>query len=102
MSLKNKQHRDEYGRYTPKDPPSMEEETKNTDNKDNNMKFLTKLKTIIFFSVILILSLPWTVIFFEPAKTYGTYMMGAVGNMTSNIRNNVCSCGMYSTPKTSL
>lgn len=86
MSSKRKS-RDTLGRFIP-----------DTDEMDSSLlelpkiKFWRGIKAIIFFCLVVVVSLPWSVIFFEPAKIYSGQFVDYVSNFTASIRDNACSC----------
>lgn len=89
MSSKKK-IRDQSGRFVPEEEISQER------------TLWRRFRTIVIFSVMLLLSIPWSVIIFEPAKNYGTHFADYVGNVTSSLRENVCSCRISPPCKSSL
>lgn len=86
MSSKRKT-RDSLGRFTP-----GTEDVGTTLLEIPKYHFWRSIKTIVFFCIVVIVSLPWSVIFFEPAKTYSSHLVDYVGNLTSVIKDSACSC----------
>ena len=79
--------RDSHTRFTP-----GAEETYPTLLELPKIKFWRSIKAIIFFCIVVVVSLPWSVIFFEPAKTYSARFVDFMGNLTSVIKDSACSC----------
>jgi hypothetical protein len=89
MSSKRKQNRDSTGRFTGKEDSEEEAITTVTEK----IGFLwRRLKLILFVLTFVVLSIPWSVMVFEPAKNYGNLLMEYAKNMTTDVHYNLCSC----------
>lgn len=87
MSTTKKKTRDSQGRFVTNGEES-EQDTKDLPPTS----YWKKLRTLIVFTMMLVLSLPWTVIIFQPARTYSNQAVEYFGVLTSNLRDSVCNC----------
>ena len=78
MSTTKKKTRDSQGRFITNGEES-EQDTKDLPPTS----YWKKLRTLIVFTMMLVLSLPWTVIIFQPARTYSNQAVEYFGGLTS-------------------
>jgi hypothetical protein len=85
--MSSKKKRDLFGRFTAGSQDSDSE-------KSDTVRVTTcgKMKSLVVAILILLLGLPWSVLFFQPAKDYGHQVYDFVGNVTNQLKDNLCSC----------
>jgi hypothetical protein len=82
-----KKRRDSLGRFVSDGQDSDSEQV-----EVPKVRFWGKMRAVIVLTMMLVLGLPWTVIFFQPAKDYGNHMFDLMGNVTNQLKENMCSC----------
>jgi len=55
-------------------------------------RILATLKKIITCLLVLLLGIPWSIIVYEPVKNYSVHAVEYIGNLTTGIKENACSC----------
>jgi hypothetical protein len=83
MSTRKKQARDEAGRFLP-------QEITLDDNRQ--AKMWKKFKTGLIVIILIVLGIPWSVLFFEPLRIYSDNMLDFARNKTYEVKNNLCNC----------
>jgi hypothetical protein len=89
MSNRRKQARDTCGKFISKTDETLEE-TITLGEKLG--RIWRNLKVLMFFLTCVFLTLPWSVMVYEPAKNYGTLAVDYVRNLTVDVHGNLCSC----------
>lgn len=94
MSTKKKATRDSQGRFI---TPGNEEDVIDGNFGQDKFKLFSKLRLLIFSLIMIILSIPWSVIFFQPAKNMGNNFYNYVGNITDGFKDSFCDCNIART-----
>lgn len=87
MSPPQKKSRDSLGKFL---PAILSDESETQEVKRYNIWRICRFLGATL--LMLLVGLPWTVLFIEPAKTYGTTAVEFMGNVTTGVRDNLCNC----------
>ena len=86
--------RNSQGRFIPK-PEEESEQEKEKENKiviNIGRMVWRNFRTTGIILFLILLTLPWTIIFFEPAKKLGFHYAESISNLTTIFKDSVCSC----------
>ena len=83
----SKRRRDSSGKYS-----SNKEENEEDKELLKVKSIWSKVKVGMALFVLLILSLPWTILIYEPTKNLSLNVGEMLSNMTVELRDNYCQC----------
>jgi hypothetical protein len=83
--------RNSQGRFIPK-PEDEEVQNENKIVVNVGRAVWRNFRTTGIIIFLILLTLPWTIIFFEPAKKLGLNCAELIANLTTIFKDSVCSC----------
>jgi hypothetical protein len=88
----SKRVRNSQGRFLSKPEEESEKEKENKIEINIGRMVWRNFRSTAIILILIIVTLPWTIIFFEPAKKIASHYAETVGNLTSIFKDSVCSC----------
>jgi hypothetical protein len=86
-----KRKRDSLGKFT-----SSKDDEEGKLNKINISSIWNRVKVVMVLLIFVVLSLPWTILIYEPTKNFGSNIGDMLTNYTTEIKDSYCHCSRSS------